>query len=255
MNLLKLASFGVLVGLVTSCEPLSGNLKVFKSFKYLQEYASSSSVGSEYDYASGNWGDSTGTTEVKEKFVSEGEFEGKLDFISKKEIQLKFKAQGKSHSIPIKLIENAGTSFPEYSGEFKIPGTLIKQPFSIGGILKTNSWDTNEFQSYDSCLYSTRQVEVCRWERQKESESQKNERGDRRPGHGNDRDGRDDRPVYRCHWETQSIYGRQLVRHWTTYTQKDSEINLISAEEIVATFMGSRTDSNKNSQALESCHL
>ena len=135
----KLFALGLGALLLAACDPITGQMKVSKTFV------------ANYKGFFGN---------VSQTQIKAGNYGASLDFESQTKAVLTLRsAQGEEQSMTLAIPE--GAQVPRYSGPISLKGTQSGQPFDIKGEIDTDESDTGSTRTTESCS-RTETRQICR---------------------------------------------------------------------------------------------
>lgn len=182
--------------LLAACDPFEGVISVKQQM----------TVKSSEQTPGCNPDDSWGCDQIVNVTVPAGDHNAKLDFVSRDQIQLTLKINGKKKQLNLDLPKKL--KVPD-NGAWEITATDLGQDFGALGNSATQVTDSDTYRGYESCTYQRSEV-IC--------------------------------GPQGCHTEWRTVYGQQQVEYFERRTNQQIAVNFVKAPQsvILAEFKGQR---------------
>ena len=150
--------------------------------------------------------DPGGCDQIVNVTIPAGDHNAKLDFVSRNQIQLTLKINGKKKQLNLDLPKKLNV--PD-NGPWEITSADLGQDFGALGNSATQVTDSDTYRGWESCTYQRSEV-VC--------------------------------TPQGCHTEYRTVYGQQQVEYFERRTNQQIAVNFVKAPQsvILAEFKGQR---------------
>lgn len=155
--------------------------------------------------------DPWGCNQIVNVTVPAGDHSAKLDFVSRDQIQLNLKVNGKKKQLNLDLPKKLNV--PD-NGAWEISAANLGQEFGAQGNSATQVTDSDTYRGWESCTYQRQEV-VC--------------------------------TPQGCHTEYRTVYGQQQVEYFERRTNQQITVNFVKANQsaTLAEFNGQRAFAEK----------
>lgn len=186
--------------LLAACDPFEGVISVKQP---MNVKSSEKSPGCSPD------SDPWGCNQIVNVVIPTGDHSAKLDFVSRDQIQLNLKVNGKKKQLNLDLPKKLNV--PD-NGPFSISAADLGQDFSADGQANTMVTDSEIQRGWDQCTYQRNEV-VC--------------------------------TPQGCHTEWRTVYGQQQVEFFNRNTDQKITVNFVAAAAQLSSFNGQRVFSER----------
>ena len=185
--------------LLAACDPFEGVISVNQQM----------TVKSSEKTPGCNPGDDPWCDQIVNVTIPAGDHNAKLDFVSRNQIQLNLKINGKKKQLNLDLPKKLNV--PD-NGPWEITSADLGQDFGAAGNTATQVTDSDTYRGWESCTYQRSEV-VC--------------------------------TPQGCHTEYRTVYGQQQVEYFERRTNQQIAVNFVKQAAILAEFKGQRNFAEK----------